>query len=81
MTVRVKLFAAARELAGRDELAIDVPPRVTIADLRQALIGRFPPLATIALVSLWAIDTDYATDSDVVREHSEVAMIPPVSGG
>ena len=39
MMVRVKLFAAARELAGGDEVAVEVPDGATVADVRQALVG------------------------------------------
>jgi molybdopterin converting factor subunit 1 len=81
MTVRVKLFAGAKERAGRDELAIELRDGATIADLRQAIAAVHPALSTILPRSMWAVDTAYANDDTLLSEKSEVAMIPPVSGG
>ena len=46
MKVRVKLFAVAKELAGRDELAVEVPDGATVADLRSAIADRMPSART-----------------------------------
>jgi molybdopterin converting factor subunit 1 len=81
MNLRVKLFAAARELAGRDELTVAVEAPATIGDVRREVIRTYPLLATILPHCLWALDTKYASDDDGVSETSEVALIPPVSGG
>ena len=81
MNLRVKLFAVAKERAGADELAIDLPTGATIADLRQALATTCPALATILPHALWAVDTSYANDKTILTEQSEIALIPPVSGG
>lgn len=81
MTLRVKLFAVARERAGRDELAIDVPPGATVADVRRAVSSEFPALASILPHALWAVDAAYADDNTKLTDQSEIALIPPVSGG
>jgi molybdopterin converting factor subunit 1 len=81
MIVRVKLFAAARELAGCDELSIEVETPATIGDVRREVTRTCPMLATILPHCLWALDARYANDGDEVSESSEVALIPPVSGG
>jgi molybdopterin converting factor subunit 1 len=81
MKVRLKLFAVAKELAGRDELAIDLPAGATVGDLREAIMTASPPLARIVPHSLWAVGAAYANDDTPLNEQSEVALIPPVSGG
>ena len=81
MKVRVKLFAAARELAGRDELELELAQRATLADLRVAIAKAFPALQKITPHALWAVDAEYAGDSTIINENSEIAIIPPVSGG
>ncbi len=81
MIVRVKLFAVAKELAGRDELSLELPDGAIIADLRKATIAEVPALSKIIPHSLWAIDTSYAADNTPIAAHSEIALIPPVSGG
>jgi len=81
MKVRVKLFAVAKELAGRDELEIDVPAAATIADARAAVIAAVPALERIVPHSLWAVGTEYVRDNTQLTETSDIALIPPVSGG
>jgi molybdopterin synthase catalytic subunit len=81
MIVRVKLFAIAKERAEREELAIEVPNGATVADVRNAVASECPALASILPHAMWAIDTAYANDTTAVKEHNEVALIPPVSGG
>jgi molybdopterin converting factor subunit 1 len=81
MKVQVKLFAAARELAGSDKLELEIAAPATLADLRRALAKEFPALQKILPHALWAVDAEYAGDSTVINERSEIALIPPVSGG
>ena len=81
MRVRVKLFAAARDLACCDTTTVEVPDSATIAEVRAALLATTPALANIVPHALWAVDTEYATDNTSVTEESEIALIPPVSGG
>ena len=81
MKVRVKLFAAAKELAGRDELEIEVPASATIADARHAVVAAIPALERIVPNSLWAVGTEYVPNNTPLTEQSDIALIPPVSGG
>jgi len=81
MRVCVKLFAVARELVGRDELTLAVADGATLADVRAAVEREFPALARVLPHAQWAIDAEYASDNARVMDKSEVAIIPPVSGG
>jgi molybdopterin converting factor subunit 1 len=81
MRVRVKLFAAARDLAGHDEMEVVVSEQATVAEVRQALAGASPALGSLLPHALLAVDAEYAGDAIIVTEHSELALIPPVSGG
>jgi molybdopterin converting factor subunit 1 len=81
MMVRVRLFAMARELAGRDELSVELADGRTVADVRRALAELMPTLGGVLSHSLVAVDTRYANDDTPVDERSEIAIIPPVSGG
>ena len=81
MKVAVKLFAAARDLAGNGEVEIELPPGADVAELRQALAAQLPPLGPLAARSLVAVNAEYASDSTPVAEGDELALIPPVSGG
>jgi molybdopterin synthase catalytic subunit len=81
MNVRIKLFAAARELAKSAELAVDVTSPATLSDVRLAAAAACPALNAILPHCLWAVDAKYASHDHVVTADSEVALIPPVSGG
>lgn len=81
MIVQVKLFAAARQLAGADCISVDVPAPATVGQVRQALISQCPSLENLVRRAMFAVNTDYAADQAVVSEGAEVACIPPVSGG
>ena len=81
MRIGVKLFAAARELAGGESIEIDLPAGATVANLREALMERLPRAREILARSMFAIDCDYAADDKRLQARSEIACIPPVSGG
>lgn len=81
MNVTVKLFAAARELAGCGEIELDLPSGATVGALRQALCAASPPLTPLAERSLIAVNEEYRIDSAQVSAGDVAALIPPVSGG
>ena len=81
MLIRVKLFAVARDLAGTGELEMNLPPSSTVSTLRAALAERVPALAPLLPHMQIAVDSRYATDDEPISPQSEVAVIPPVSGG
>lgn len=81
MQLLIHLFAAARDRAGSSTVALDLPPAPTVADVRAALLSRFPELAGLLAVSRIAVNHDFADDADAIPTGAEVAVIPPVSGG
>ena len=81
MIVHLRLFAVARQLAGSDQLELELPTGATIGDLRRALLARVPALAPMAGHLLFAVDAEYASDATALSATSDVACIPPVSGG
>ena len=80
MRVTVKMFAAARDAVG-PSVDVEVPDDATIASLRGQLITDYPQLADLIRRAMFAIDATYANDDSVISSVSEVACIPPVSGG
>jgi molybdopterin converting factor subunit 1 len=81
MMVRVRLFARAKELAGRDVIEVEVPAGTAVADLRERIAQEVPALAALVQRCVVALGGEYASDADVVAEGVEAALIPPVSGG
>jgi molybdopterin converting factor subunit 1 len=77
----VRLFAVARQLAGRDAIELEVSSPCTIAQLRAQLAAEVPELAAVLPHVLFAIGAEYARDEEPVSEGCQIACIPPVSGG
>jgi molybdopterin synthase sulfur carrier subunit len=79
--VLVRVFAVARQAAGCDAVEIELAEGATVAGLRSALAARLPQLSGLARQLTFAIDARYVPDDAVIPPGSEVACIPPVSGG
>jgi molybdopterin converting factor subunit 1 len=81
MRCDVLLFAQARDVAGCDRLAIDLPAGATAADALDAIIRMRPPLESLRHRLAVAVDARYAPPSAPLRDGCTIALIPPVSGG
>ena len=81
MKIRVKLFAAAKQIAEADVMDVEVPEPPTIGALRSAMIAQVPALSHLVGHAMFAVGTEYVTRDTVLMADSEVACIPPVSGG
>ncbi len=81
ITIRLKLFSLAKDLAGFDEKLIEVPsgsPSGAVLDYlisHNASFKRWTPSLRIA------VNLVYVNNSHPLHEGDEVAVIPPVSGG
>src|SRR5436190_1503489 len=82
MTVRVRLFAALRERAGRGEIQLVLDDGATVADAMSELERR-PELAeALDRISVRiAVNRDYAAPETALHAGDELALVPPVSGG
>ena len=81
MNICIRLFAVAKQLAGRDSIVLQLPEGSTVSQLRARLAVEVPALATALPHMMFAIGSEYAQNDGVLSEGSEVACIPPVSGG
>lgn len=81
MIVRVKLFAAARELAGQSEVELKLSDGATVADVERALVTNNTELERVVRHARWAVDAEFAVSDTTICRDSELALIPPVSGG
>jgi MoaD family protein len=79
MTVKVRLFAALRELAGASEVEAEGRSAGEVVD---ALSERFGErFAQIAAVGSVVVNGERASRTTSVAAGDEVALLPPVSGG
>jgi molybdopterin converting factor subunit 1 len=81
MNVRVCLFARAKDLVGVESVTLSLAAGATIGDLRQRLVKQYPSLALILERSALAVNDEFADDSLTLPVDSEIAVLPPVSGG
>jgi molybdopterin converting factor subunit 1 len=81
MTIRVKLFAAMRDLTGDDVAEVELPDGATVGDLRRELGKQLPLARSLLQRSGVAVNHDLAENDLAIQASDEVAVIPPVSGG
>lgn len=77
----VRLFASAREQAGRDSLPVTLATDATVAALRAALERAAPDLSPLLSRCAIAVNRRYAAPDLPLAEGDEIALIPPVAGG
>ena len=81
MLIRVKLFAAMRDLTGDEVAEVELPDGATVGDLRRELGKQLPLARTLLTRSAIAVNHDVAENDRPLQASDEVAAIPPVSGG
>jgi molybdopterin converting factor small subunit len=79
--ISVRLFAVPRLWAGREVVELDVPRGTTIGQLREVLSRELPDLRPVLPHVLFAVESQYASNDDPIAADSQIACIPPVSGG
>jgi molybdopterin converting factor subunit 1 len=81
MKVTVKLFAAVRDLVDQCEVMLELEDHATLEMLRAKMSEKYPPLRPLLPQTLFAVNAQYVPDSTPLEENSDIALIPPVSGG
>lgn len=81
MKIRLLAFATVKEALGQGELELEVPEGTTIADLASLLEAEYPDLKSLWPRLAVAVDGDLAQPQAQLQDGSEVALLPPVSGG
>lgn len=81
MRVRVRLFASLRELTGRPEVRVELPPGASTEDAWRVLARDYPAVAAKRPSLTASVNRRYAPFDTPLAEEDEVVFIPPVSGG
>lgn len=76
----VTLFAGMAEIVGARHVEIEWHGG-TVADLRREMVAYSPAIGPLLARSAVAVAGRYAADDRPIAAGSEVAIIPPVSGG
>jgi len=81
LSVRVKLFASAREAIGKDQIIVSLANQTTVGDLKKKIFELYPSLASKKIPFIVAVNHKVVDDSTTISHLDEVAILPPVSGG
>lgn len=81
MRVRVLLFGVLKDIFQRTEESLELAPDATVSDLLSHYRERAPEKAGFFLSLALAVNQQYASPGDRLRDGDEVALLPPVSGG
>ena len=79
MPIRIQLFAAFADFAGKRELQWEYHPGMTCATLWKELRGKYPRLEGIP--ALFAIQDEYVSSDTQLQDQDSIMIFPPVSGG
>jgi molybdopterin converting factor small subunit len=77
MKITVLTFAQTRAQLGFSEKTIEYEPRETPREILRRLAPQFDPGKTIRV----AVNQEYADWDKPIGDATELALIPPVSGG
>ena len=81
MRVRALYFAALRERAGTGEDVLELPPGATVAQALEAVGALRPGLRALDASVRVAVDRAFSSLDQPLQDGSELALLPPVSGG
>ncbi|MBU0685100.1 MAG: molybdopterin converting factor subunit 1 [Thermoplasmatota archaeon] len=81
MRVKVKLFAAFRDIVGTKEEDLELREGSTVQSLLEDYILRFPQMGRFREHIILSVNKEYGAPSKLLKDGDEVSFLPPVSGG
>ncbi len=82
VTITLLYFAAIRDLAGRSEEQIELPPEITTVGALAAHLATIIPGLRARLDSVrWAQNETFVDFGAPLGDGDVIALIPPVAGG
>jgi molybdopterin converting factor small subunit len=81
MKVQVQFFSRLRDLAGGQEMELEVPESTRVTDLLEVLYSRTPALRDWDKTILVAAGVEFVGRDYVVKPGDQISIMPPVQGG
>lgn len=79
--VHLLFFAVLRDITGRSENVVDLPDGSTAGDVWRSLRDQHALLRDYVKPPMIAINENYASAEEILRDGDELVFIPPVAGG
>jgi molybdopterin synthase catalytic subunit len=81
MKITVQFFSFFRQIAGGNELTLDLPEDATVAGALAQLYTRFPRLKEAEQSTLIAVGVEFANRTGKLRDGDVLSLMPPLQGG
>lgn len=81
MKIRIKAFAAVREILGYREKEMEFRDGSSVGDVFGILSDSFEELGKMKNALLFAVNEEYCGEERVLDNDDILAILPPVSGG
>ncbi len=79
MKVQVLFFGATAEETGEREIEVSLAENIQANEAFAEIVGKYPRLKSHKL--LFAINQEYASGDEIVKDGDELAIFTAVSGG
>jgi molybdopterin synthase sulfur carrier subunit len=79
MKVQVLFFGATAEAVGEREIEISLGESVKAGDAFAEILEKYPPLKKHSL--LFALNQEYSSGDEIIKNGDELAIFTAVSGG
>lgn len=79
MIVTILPFASAKTILKYDKKQVSLQDGISVGGLMKELVSENASLAGMKF--LFAVNTEYADTSRILKDGDELAIFPPVSGG
>jgi len=79
MKVQVLFFGATADAAGIRGIEIDLPENAKAENAFVQIVGKYPALKQHSL--LFAVNQEYASGKEIIKNGDELAVFTHVSGG
>ena len=81
ISIKVRLFAALKEIIGKNQLYLQIPEGSTVRDVIAVIEETYPAVKKIIKISKYAVNMEYTETEKKLTEGDEITIIMPVSGG
>lgn len=81
INVKIRLFAAFKELIGKSQIDLPLPEHSSVRDAVNILEASYPKIKNILTVSKFAVNLEYRNVETKLSDGDEITVIMPVSGG